>query len=377
MSLRSLLRPPDDLEVEAGGRGELLVARIRLWILLLLAPIPIVNAIELAHWENLVGAAVLVTALIIATLIYRAVRRDPRRSWIGLVSTTVDVTLITLTLSVFLLFGEPLTTTNSLVVFGVYYLAIMATALRHDPRLSMLAGVLAVAQYAVLVSVAASTFDLLPDGVSSERYGSFSWSSQIARLVLLTAASALATVIVLRQGELLHRSSIDSLTSLYNRGAFAERLETEVTRTRRHKHPLSVAMIDIDHFKYINDDHGHAAGDDALMQFAHALRTEFRTTDLVARYGGEEFVVMMPETPPEGATVKLQRFVRYIAERRFRLARSGEPLRMTVSAGVAGVPGDLQDPGELLAAADARLITAKRAGRNSVIGAGDAAPDLG
>ena len=377
MSLRTLLAPPDDLQVEAGGRGELVVARIRLWIVLLLAPIPTLNAIERSHWENRVGAAVIAAAVVVALLFHRAARRDPRRSWIGLTSTTFDVSLISLGLSIFILFSEPLTATNSQVLFGGYFLAIMATALRHDPRLSLLAGILAVAQYAVIVSVAAVTFDLLQNGMVSEQYGAFSWGTQMGRMLLLTAAAALATIIVLRQGELLHRSSIDALTSLYNRGTFADRLETEVTRSRRHGHPLSVAMIDIDHFKDINDDHGHAAGDEALMQFAHALRTEFRRTDLVARYGGEEFVVMMPETPPAGATAKLQRFVRYISQRTFRLPRKGGALRMTVSAGVAGVPGDLEDPAELLAAADARLITAKRAGRNSVVGAGTAAPDLG
>ena len=376
MRLRSLVEPPDDLEVEAGGRGELMVARIRVWILLLLAPIPVISAFEMSRWENWIGALLVLCALLAAALLYFAARRDPRRSWIGIVSTALDVTLITLTLGAFMLFGEPLSATNSLVVFGAYYLAIIATALRHDPRLSLLAGVLAVSQYALLVGFAVSTFDLMGAGVVSERYGSFSWSNQIARMILLTAAAALATIVVVRQGLLLHRSSIDSLTALYNRGAFAERLETEVTRSRRHGHPLSVAMIDIDHFKLINDSYGHAAGDEALVQFAQGLRSAFRRTDLVARYGGEEFVVMLPETPPAAATLKLEGFLRYISQRSFRVSRRGDAITMTVSAGVAGVPDDLDDPEKVLAAADARLMAAKRAGRNSVIGAGSPVPDL-
>ena len=363
-----LLAPPDDLQIEAGARGELMIARIRLTIILLLAPIPVLNAIDNPHWENWVGAGVIAVALLFATEMHAAVRRDPREPWIGPISTTADITLITLALATFIVFGEPLTATNSMVVFGVYYLAIMATALRHDPRLAMLAGALAVTQYATVVIIAATSFDLLSEGVYSERYGSFSWGTQVSRLIMLAVSSALATLILLRQDELLHRSSVDALTLLYNRGAFSERLETEATRSRRHHHPLSIAIIDIDHFKQINDGYGHAAGDEALREFGEALRAEFRKTDLLARYGGEEFVVMMPETAPDAATAKLDRFVRNVAERRFELTRQGS-LHMTVSAGVAGVPGDVDDPMRLLEVADARLLAAKRAGRNRVVGA--------
>ena len=375
MSALGLLAPPGELEIEAGQRGERTVARIRLWIVLLLSPIPILNAIEFPHWENWVGTSIILTALLVALLLYRAAQRDPRRSWLGKVSTASDVTLISLSLAAFLLFGEPITATNSFVVFGAYYLAIMATALRHDYRLSMLAGALAVGQYALIVTIAATQFSLMDSGLVSPRYGSFSWGTQVSRMIMLTAASALATIVVLRQGELLHRSSIDALTGLYNRGAFDERLRDEVTRSRRHHHPLSVAMIDIDHFKRINDDFGHATGDQALVSFAAALRAEFRLTDLVARYGGEEFIVMMPETAPEGATIKLQRVVASLSGSTFGVAKGGVPLRLTVSAGVAGVPGDLDDTERLLEVADARLLEAKRAGRNRVIGVGASVED--
>ena len=368
MTRRNLLAPPDDLERDTGARGELFVARIRLWIVLLLSPLPVLNAIEHAHWENWVGIGLVAVALLLAFNIDAAVRRDPRTPGIGIVSTAADVTLISLALATFLVYGEPLTATNSMVVFEIYFLAIMATALRYDPRLSILAGVLAVVEYALIVLVAIVAFDVLADGFASERYGAFSWGTQISRLVLLLAAAATATIIVLRQGELLHRSAVDSLTLLYNRSALAERLEEEATRSRRHRHPLSVAIIDIDHFKQINDGYGHAAGDEALALFADALRSQFRTTDLLARLGGEEFVVMMPETTPENATAKLERFVHHIAGNAFTLARRGALINMTVSAGVAGVPGDTDDPARLLEVADARLLEAKRNGRNRVVG---------
>ena len=94
MTRAELLAPPDDLQVEAGARGELMVARIRLWIVLLLTPIPIINAIELPHRENWIGGTLIAVALIAALAVHRAVSRDPRRSWLGLVSTTLDITLI-------------------------------------------------------------------------------------------------------------------------------------------------------------------------------------------------------------------------------------------------------------------------------------------
>ena len=112
------------------------------------------------------------------------------------------------------------------------------------------------------------------------------------------------------------------------------------------------------------------------MHFADALRSEFRQTDLLARWGGEEFIVMMPETAPDAATAKLERFVSHIAGRSFELSRKGPTLRMTVSAGVAGVPNDLEDPGRLLDLADARLLAAKRGGRNRVIGVNVPVPGL-
>ena len=368
MTTRPLLAPPDEIELETGARGEIIVARVRLWLLLLLVPLPLLNALDYPHWENLVGLGVVAVALLLAVNIDTAVRQDPHTPGIGVVSTSADVTLISLALATFLIYGEPLTATNSMVVFEIYFLAIMATALRYDPRLSILAGVLAVVQYAVIVVLAVSAFDLADGGVTSSRYGHFSWGTQISRIILLIVAAATATFIVRRQSELLHRSAVDSLTLLYNRSALAERLETEATRTRRHRHPLSIAMIDIDHFKQINDGYGHSAGDEALAQFAEALRTQFRKSDVLARLGGEEFVVMMPETTPENATAKLDRFVRYVAEHGFTLPRKAATLHLTVSAGVAGFPGDTQDPARLLEVADGRLLQAKRTGRNRVVG---------
>lgn len=371
---RRLLAPPDELELDAGARGELAVARVRLALVLLLAPIPVINALELRHRENWVGAAVAGIGIVMALIVHQAARRNPRRTWLGIVSTTIDITLITLGLATFLVLGEPITATNSLVLFGVYYIAIMGTTLRHDPRLALLAGILAVAQYGTLVLIAATQFDLMDPNVYSVRYGSFSWGSQIGRLLLLTAAASVATIVILRQGDLLHRSSVDWLTRLYNRGAFDDRLETEVTRSRRHGHPLSVAIVDIDHFKRINDGHGHAAGDEALKQFAEAMINEFRKTDVIARLGGEEFVVMMPETPPEAATAKAERFVHAIGDGTFTVRR-GTELHMTVSVGVAGVPADATTSEQLMEVADARLLEAKRAGRNRVVGVGTGAAE--
>ncbi len=102
-------------------------------------------------------------------------------------------------------------------------------------------------------------------------------------------------------------SRVDALTGLANRRAFDERLDEEVARAIRYGHPLSLLMVDIDNFKLVNDRFGHTAGDEALKALAAIIDRSIRTIDIVARFGGEEFVVILPETPIEGAAVVAER----------------------------------------------------------------------
>jgi diguanylate cyclase (GGDEF)-like protein len=153
----------------------------------------------------------------------------------------------------------------------------------------------------------------------------------------------------------------DELTGIANRRHFFDVARRDVATSLRADRPLAAVMIDIDHFKAVNDTHGHATGDDVIRTVAERLTAELRSTDLLARYGGEEFSVLMVDTnDPEGPAERLRAAVggRPVA------TRSG-PLDVTVSLGVARLaPGD--DLESLLARADGALYEAKRAGRNRV-----------
>lgn len=154
----------------------------------------------------------------------------------------------------------------------------------------------------------------------------------------------------------------DGLTGLHNHTHFLGRLQEEVDRTVRYKHPLSLLMIDIDHFKAYNDTFGHQQGDELLRQIAHILRTGLRRVDLSARYGGEEFVVILPETPLPGAQVVAERVRAAVA------AMVAAKRQVTVSVGVSTTDGGDRtlSPSLLLRLADEAMYEAKTGGRNMV-----------
>ena len=152
----------------------------------------------------------------------------------------------------------------------------------------------------------------------------------------------------------------DPLTGVRNRRALDETLQTRLSMLGRYANPFSVAVLDVDHFKQVNDEHGHLEGDRILQDVAHMLELTVRDTDIVARFGGEEFVVVMPETDAEGAIIFAERM-------RIRIEES---LPVTISGGIAeAIPGD--DSRRLLTRADEALYAAKEAGRNQVLVYGD------
>ncbi len=155
----------------------------------------------------------------------------------------------------------------------------------------------------------------------------------------------------------------DPLTGVFNRRALSERLEEELERARRHDQPLALLMLDIDHFKTINDRFGHQMGDRVLVELGRCLRRQVRRIDFVARYGGEEFVILLPQTDLGGACRFAERLRRDIGA--LTVEGLAEPL--SVSIGVtARQARDTAD--DLLKRADDALYAAKRAGRNRVIG---------
>ena len=168
-----------------------------------------------------------------------------------------------------------------------------------------------------------------------------------------------------KAGEALRKAiSCDHLTGLANRRAFFETAELEVGRWKRLPRALSLIMIDVDHFKAVNDTYGHPAGDAVLRSLAATLAGMFREVDLVARIGGEEFVVLLPSAELAGAAAVADRVRRKIEAQVVDAA--GVPVRCTVSAGVATMTADVADLAGLMKRADQALYAAKGSGRNRV-----------
>lgn len=163
-------------------------------------------------------------------------------------------------------------------------------------------------------------------------------------------------------------SLLDGLTEIHNRRWLDEALTREWMRGRRSGSPLSLAILDIDHFKAYNDSYGHAQGDQCLIRVARELRAGLkRHSDRVARYGGEEFVILAPGTPKDAALHLIGGLVEAVARLRIPHARSSAADYVTISAGVASaVPNDQARATDLLERADVALYRAKSAGRNRV-----------
>jgi two-component system, cell cycle response regulator len=159
-------------------------------------------------------------------------------------------------------------------------------------------------------------------------------------------------------------AATDALTSMPNRRAFLDAIETERLRSERHSFPLSVLLLDVDHFKAVNDSRGHAAGDAVLRGIARVLFTVARRTDIVARWGGEEFVIALPQTREAGARVAAERVRRAIEEAKHTLP-GGEIIGVTASVGVSSADAPWQ-PDALIASADSAMYAAKARGRNRV-----------
>ncbi len=188
----------------------------------------------------------------------------------------------------------------------------------------------------------------------------------------LTIAAIWSTAIV----TYLHLHSIaelrpladqDELTDLYNRRYFNAEAKRQISAWRRFRNPLSLIMLDIDHFKEINDIHGHAAGDQVLIRLATVLRGQTRDIDTICRYGGEEFVILMPFTDLRGAVAKAEQIRRAIILQQVRW--NGRYIRFKVSLGVAELANSAWDVEALVAAADQALYQAKHGGRNRTIAA--------
>lgn len=217
---------------------------------------------------------------------------------------------------------------------------------------------------------------MLPLSAGGETFGCLALMTQkglrLAKDQVQTLSAAVNHLALALRNALLYRqvksmADHDGLTKLANRRRFDERLAEETSRHKRYGQPLSLILFDLDHFKRVNDTHGHQAGDAVLRGLAGILSEGLRSSDLPARIGGEEFAVLLPNTGADQATLLAERIRQRVAQCDFGCDET--PLRLTVSAGVAALGGGLRCQ-ELVALADQALYLAKNGGRDRVITAG-------
>jgi diguanylate cyclase (GGDEF)-like protein len=187
------------------------------------------------------------------------------------------------------------------------------------------------------------------------------------------AVFAVPTVLLIRRfmmhGQLLAQSRIDTKTGLLNASTWEREAAVEITRAVRTGIPLALALVDIDHFKAVNDTHGHLVGDKALRAVTDGLRSQLRVYDLAGRFGGEEFAILLPHAREADALNVAERLRRHIASMSIPAgddAESGPFVKVTISVGVAALDGASRELTDMLAAADAALYHAKETGRNKI-----------
>jgi diguanylate cyclase (GGDEF)-like protein len=212
---------------------------------------------------------------------------------------------------------------------------------------------------------------LRPDTVASEMTidSALNVDSALAYTIIALSFHAVLMALVVRRllGDLQHRSRHDGLTGLLNRHAIEEAMQAQMQRSRRTGETFSVLMLDLDHFKAINDRFGHAVGDRALKHAATTLTSGLREVDRLARIGGEEFLVLMPDAGPEAARTVAERLRAHLDANPLPIDATSVPL--SVSIGIAQWSAAVEDASRLLVRADAALYQAKVEGRNRVIAA--------
>jgi diguanylate cyclase (GGDEF)-like protein len=233
----------------------------------------------------------------------------------------------------------------------------MVGEIKSDPELFAISVVLVGAHgdaAGALAAMERGAHDVLPDDADAFELA--------ARVRAARRGSEMQELLLTRERELERLAYYDELTGLPNRRSVLRQLEALISRGRRHGHALALLMVDADHFKAVNDRHGHAAGDAALRALADRLRERLRTEDVAGRFGGEEFVIALPDADAAGAAAAAEAVRAAVSARPLTIA--GRELSLTVSVGWATWEDD--DLGQLLARADGALYEAKAAGRDCV-----------
>jgi diguanylate cyclase (GGDEF)-like protein len=205
--------------------------------------------------------------------------------------------------------------------------------------------------------------DTKDDIVNGLDAGADDYLSKPADVRELRARVRAAERVLIVQDRLRARAITDELTGVLNRRGVVERIDQEFALVMRYDRPLSVIVLDADHFKKVNDTYGHSTGDEVLVEIAKRMRAELRPYDDVGRYGGEEFAIVLPACPSEDALSVADRVRRAVCEN--PIATSQGPVVVTVSAGVGTADaGRHRSADEVIAEADSALYTAKENGRN-------------
>ncbi len=363
---QQLRAPPDALMLELGAGGELLVAKVRAALSLALLLLPLVNIVtgEYMPTEGIAGMFGVILAVVASQVLLLLARQRRAFRWLPWVTTSYDVTLATFVLA--LLAPSSLAASiNSMVVWAFYLVAVCMTALRNDGRLTLYTGALAMLQYAAL---AAAVFALAqtPEQLASVDYGTVRLSNVLQRLLLIAIVTAIIAAVVYRMQRLVELSGTDGLTGLPNRTLLVHHFPALLDGAREHGGSLALGLINLDYFRRINDEAGHATGDRALRHAVGVLREGLEEGDLLVRLGGEEFVLLMP-LPTGRAWERLEALRRDLATRPFVADADADPLRITFSAGLACWPQDGADLSQMMRRADLRLSRAKLEGRNRVV----------
>ncbi|MEN1727237.1 MAG: GGDEF domain-containing protein [Pseudomonadota bacterium] len=360
--LKQFFSPPDPALLEAGAGGAQLVAWTRLWfwLLVMLAPgLGLILRVEEMPLQLKLSAAGVVVIIVYSLAVLLWLRRRDRRppSFEGYVTSTVDITLITLTLLLVALNDRFELVVYSQSAWAIYLLVIITSCLRFNTRICLYMGLMTIAQYAGLLAFILARYDMT--------LSSYDVLIQGSRFMLMAAATGLALGIVNRGRAVVRASGFDVLTGLATRRYFDQRFGDEIERARRDRRTLSLVVLDLDHFKALNDRYGHDAGDQVLKEVARLMALDLSREDFLARWGGEEFAVILPGASVEAALEITQQLAQRIRSTQFSTGTGS--VEITISAGIAELDRDGDNESALFAAADGRVYAAKDAGRDRIV----------
>lgn len=354
---------PDDIMLEIGAGGELLVANVRVGFTAFLFLIPLASFLFAEDaYETFAGLTGVSVGLLLSFYWLALSKRENRPEWLTFATSSSDISCVSLVLFL-LAYYNPSAGTNSVIAWCCYLLCILSTAMRNDVRVTLFAGGMACLQFALIVFY---VLVIRSNDLFSIEYGTAQLSNSVQRIILLFIFTLSTALIVFRMQNLVRISGSDGLTGLPNRMYLNRRVPQLIQQAKLDNHHLSFALIDLDHFKQINDDLGHQAGDAALCHVVNVLQSVLHNDEMLMRIGGEEFLYVSPFSTQETFN-RLEIMRQKVAESNYSPGNGQASRQITLSAGTANYPEDGGDMSSLLRCADLRLNKAKGNGRNQVL----------